>query len=70
MSRQPVGAVHLGTRPSAARPLDVVADAALARWIPAGLGESSVGYWHLPGTRLVSTAVTTRDSVGVYSLIC
>jgi hypothetical protein len=70
VSRQPVGAVPPCSRPRAAPPLDVVADAALARWIPAGVGESSVGYWHLPGTRLVSTARTTRDSVGVYTLIC
>jgi len=60
---------HLGARPSAARLVDVAADAALAQWIPPGVCENSVGYWHLPGTRLVYTTGRTRYSVGVYSLI-
>jgi hypothetical protein len=60
---------HLATRPASARLVDVEADPALAQWIPPGACENSIGYWHLPGTRLVYLTGARRYSVGVFSLI-
>ncbi len=66
-----IGAYHafLGRRPAAARLVDVEADPGLAQWIPAGACENSIGYWHLPGTRLVYVTGARRRSVGVFSII-
>ncbi len=66
-----IGAYHasLGRRPESARLVEVEADPGLAEWIPAGACENSIGYWHLPGTRLVYVAGARRASVGVFSLI-
>lgn len=44
---------HLGRRPASSRLVDVEVDAALAQWIPPGVCENAVGYWHLPGVRMV-----------------
>jgi hypothetical protein len=60
---------HLGTDPARATLTAVHADPALAAWIPAGACENTVGYWHLPGTRLVYTQHGRVASVRVASLI-
>jgi hypothetical protein len=60
---------HLGRTPSAAKLVAVHANPALARWIAPGACENSVGYWHLPGTRLVYTLGGRTYSVRVASLI-
>jgi hypothetical protein len=60
---------HLGARPAASRLVDVEADPALVQWIPPGVCENSIGYWHLPGVRLVYATGRYRYSVGVFSLI-
>ena len=60
---------HLGPDPAAAKLVAVNANPALAAWIPAGACENTVGYWHLPGTRLVYTSAGRTYSVRVASLI-
>jgi hypothetical protein len=60
---------HIGSTPAAARLVAVEAESALAAWIPAGACENAVGYWHLPGTRLVYTVAGRRYSFRVSSLI-
>lgn len=49
--------------------LRVVADARDAAWIAPGACENRIGYWHLPGVRLVYSAGGHVRSVGVFSLI-
>jgi len=60
---------HLGASPASATLSAVNADPSLASWIPAGACENTVGYWHLPGTRLVYTQHGRVYSVRVASLI-
>jgi hypothetical protein len=60
---------HLGPDPAGATLMSVNANPALASWIPAGTCENTVGYWHLPGTRLVYTQHGRTLSVRVASLI-
>lgn len=60
---------HLGATPSTAKLVAVRANPALAAWIPSGACENSVGYWHLPGTRLVYSIGARTYSVRVASLI-
>jgi len=60
---------HLGPRPRTAALVGIAADPALAEWIPPGVCENSIGYWHLPGTRLVYRVGGRRYSFGVFSLI-
>ncbi len=60
---------HLGAHPATAKLVAVRSNPALAAWIPAGACENSIGYWHLPGTRLVYTAGGRTYSVRVASLI-
>jgi hypothetical protein len=38
-------------------------------WVPAGVCENAVGYWHAPGTRLVYRDGRSEASVGIYSMI-
>lgn len=49
--------------------LRVNANAYLARWIPAGACENRIGYWHVPGVRLVWEKSHHVVSVAVASLI-
>ncbi|HEV3267192.1 MAG TPA: hypothetical protein VGZ68_02200 [Acidimicrobiales bacterium] len=49
--------------------LRVDANAQFARWIPPGACENRVGYWHVPGVRLVFQRQGHVVSVGVASLI-
>ncbi len=60
---------HVGPTPARARLVAIEADPALAAWIPAGACENAVGYWHLPGTRLVYAVGGRRYSFRVSSLI-
>jgi hypothetical protein len=59
----------LGTGASTARLLDVEANAAEAAWIAPGSCENKIGYWHLPGVRLVYEEGGTTRSFAVASLI-
>jgi hypothetical protein len=47
----------------------VVPQAQYAQWIPAGACYNSIGYWHLPGTRLVYRADGVTHSFGIASFI-
>jgi hypothetical protein len=59
----------LGGHPTMARLVSVDAAPGAAGWVPAGLCENGVGYWHLPGTRLVYITGRTRASFGIWSMI-
>ena len=60
---------YLGRHAAAARLTGVIPAPAAATWVPRGVCENGVGYWQLPGTRLVYDIGSTRHSVGVYSMI-
>jgi hypothetical protein len=60
---------HLGTTPAATKLIAVESDPSLATWIPPGACENTIGYWHLPGTRLVYEVDGRISSVRVASLI-
>jgi len=60
---------HLGTDPAAAKLVAVESNPSLAAWIPPGGCENTIGYWHLPGTRLVYQSGGRTESVRVASLI-
>ncbi len=47
----------------------VDANAHFAQWIAPGVCENSIGYWHVPGVRLVVRQGNRLVSVGVFSLI-
>jgi hypothetical protein len=53
--RLDIAAYHdrLGPRPADARLVGTSFDAGYATWIPPGDCENLIGYWHLPGVRLV-----------------
>jgi len=55
--------------PTASTFLRVNANAHLAQWIPPGACENRVGYWHVPGVRLVVERDRHVVSVAVASLI-
>ena len=59
----------LGGHASAARLTGIVAAPSAAGWVPRRVCENAVGYWHLPGTRLVYVIGRTRYSVAVDSMI-
>jgi hypothetical protein len=59
----------LGGHAGRARLVGVIAAPATEGWIPRAVCENAVGYWHLPGTRLVYVIGRTRYSVGVNSMI-
>jgi hypothetical protein len=52
-----------------ARLVRVNVKASLAAWIAPGACENRIGYWHLPGVRLVLARHHRFWSVGVFSLI-
>ena len=54
---------------SGARLVRVNVDQGLATWIAPGACENRIGYWHLPGVRLVLARHHRLWSVGVFSLI-
>jgi hypothetical protein len=60
---------HLGTDPAAATLLAVESNPSLAAWIPPGACENTIGYWHLPGTRLVYESGGNTYSFRIASLI-
>jgi hypothetical protein len=66
-----IAAYHqaLGTGASGATLLSVNAAAADAAYIPPGACENRIGYWHLPGVRLVYRDNGTEQSFAVASLI-
>jgi hypothetical protein len=60
---------YLGPGAAAARLIGVDADGAYASWIAPGGCENLIGYWHLPGVRLVYSEGGVIDSFAVASLI-
>ena len=47
----------------------VDANAHFAQWIAPGVCENKIGYWHVPGVRLVLRRGTHLVSVAIFSLI-
>ncbi len=66
-----VAAYHAALGPGAAATtlVSVDADAGDATWIPPGSCENRIGYWHLPGVRLVYRQNGVIQSFAVASLI-
>jgi hypothetical protein len=66
-----VGAAHalLGAGAAAARYVEVVVPAGRAQWIRPGTCYNSLGYWHVPGSRLVYEEDGQVRSFGIRSLI-
>jgi len=60
---------HLGDAPTSARLTAVLANPDDAQWIAPGTCENTVGYWHLPGVRLVYLSGGATYSFRVASLI-
>ena len=69
--RLDLGAYRLaiGSDPSRVRLLAVDGNPADAAWIAPGVCENSVGYWHLPGVRLVYSTPAATRSFAVASMI-
>ena len=59
----------LGPAPTSTRLVDVLANPADAAWIAPGTCENAMGYWHLPGVRLVYLSGAKTYSFRVASLI-
>jgi len=59
----------LGSDGGSAVLVSIDADPSLARWIPPGTCENKMGYWHLPGVRLVYRTTSGVHSFAVASLI-
>ncbi|MEI7859059.1 MAG: hypothetical protein WCI26_04425 [Acidimicrobiales bacterium] len=59
----------LGADAASALLESVAADPALAQWIAPGTCENKMGYWHLPGVRLVYRSASGVHSFAVASLI-
>ncbi len=66
-----IGAYHnwLGQLPGNARLVGTSIDPADAAWIPSGGCENLIGYWHLPGVRLVYSENGEVRSFAIASLI-
>jgi hypothetical protein len=66
-----VDAAHgaLGPDPQSAKLVGVVTDTAYVAWIPPGACYNTLGYYHLPGARLVYDENGQERSIGVASLI-
>lgn len=64
-----LGAYHRLIAGHAARLARVDYDRADAAWIAPGACENLIGYWHLPGVRLVYSRAGATYSVAVFSLI-
>ena len=69
--RLDLAAYHAALGPSAAhtRLLSIDAAAADAAWIPPGDCENLIGYWHLPGARIVYETAGVVKSFAIASLI-
>ncbi|HEV2451408.1 MAG TPA: hypothetical protein VGS62_05735 [Streptosporangiaceae bacterium] len=67
--RLDVAAAHrfLGRAPATL--VQVIAPSSLAAWIDPGACYNSVGYWHLPGARIVYRQRGQIRSIGIASLI-
>jgi hypothetical protein len=59
----------LGPRPAGARLVGASFDAGYPTWIPPGDCENLIGYWHLPGVRLIYSEDGEVRSFAVASLI-
>ena len=66
-----IAAYHslLAEEGSGATLLDVLVDPAYATWIAPGQCENLIGYWHLPGVRVVYEVGSVVHSFAVASLI-
>jgi hypothetical protein len=66
-----IGAYHslLTDEGTGARLTDVLVEPAYATWIAPGQCENLIGYWHLPGVRLVYEVGAVVHSFAVASLI-
>jgi len=66
-----IAAYHdaLGRAAAAPKLVAVETNPSLAAWIPPGACENTIGYWHLPGTRLAYVSGGRAYSFGVASLI-
>ncbi len=66
-----IAAYHdvLGRGATAPRLVAVETNPSLAAWISPGACENTIGYWHLPGTRLAYVSGGRTYSFGVASLI-
>jgi hypothetical protein len=60
---------YLGANASAARLVQVIVPSQYASWILPGNCYNSVGYWHVPGSRLVYQLNGQLESIGIASLI-
>ncbi len=60
---------ELGAQPRLATLVAVNANPGYAQYIPAGVCENNVGYWHLPGVRFVYRVSGVENSFAIASLI-
>ena len=60
---------YLGAGAAGAKLLYVAVPADEAAWIPPGYCYNSIGYWHVPGSRLVYSEGGETRSIGIASLI-
>jgi hypothetical protein len=69
--RLDVAAAHavLGRHPKTAKLVRVIVPAAEASWIDPGVCYNSIGYWHVPGARILYRQKGTLRSIGIASLI-
>jgi hypothetical protein len=63
-----LAAVHKLVKPTATL-TKVVVPTQYAQWIPGGACDNSVGYWHVPGSRVVYRQDGTTYSFGIASFI-
>ncbi len=59
----------LGAGARAARLLRVEADPGFAHWVPAGVCDNAIGYYEMPGARVVYSAGGETRSFGIASMI-
>jgi hypothetical protein len=66
-----IGAAHalLGAAASRARLVSVLADSSYGHWVPPGVCDNGVGYYELPGARVVYSAAGAVHSFGIASMI-
>ena len=62
-----LAAVHKLVKPGATL-VKVIAPTEYEQWIPPGACYNSIGYWHLPGSRLVYREGGVTHSFGIASL--
>jgi hypothetical protein len=60
---------YLGANASGARLAQVIVPSEYASWIVPGVCYNNVGYWHVPGSRLVYRVDGQLYSIGIASLI-